>query len=267
MSRSIQELQELTQNLPVNLIGISTADWSPLEEQLDASFGQWLSEGRQGSMEYLKRQLESKYHPQKMLSGAKSLVVCGLNYYQQAPWQDGLLINLSRGTDQKNPKATGRIARYAWGRDYHKGFKKELQRLANAMVEGEGGQTYKTRAVVDSSPLHERLAADAAGFAFTAKNTLVINHNLGSWFFIGVILTTEELEPTGDLVLPGDRPPPSPGEMSLRMSALLEGLPHWSLGCGLQDGRPALHQLSHHRTQGKHRPRAAALDGGLGLRL
>jgi epoxyqueuosine reductase len=74
------------------------------------------------------------------------------------------------------------------------------------MVEGEGGQTYKTRAVVDSSPLHERLAADAAGFAFTAKNTLVINHNLGSWFFIGVILTTEELEPTGDLVLPGDRP-------------------------------------------------------------
>jgi epoxyqueuosine reductase len=85
MSRSIQELQELTQNLPVNLIGISTADWSPLEEQLDASFGQWLSEGRQGSMEYLKRQLESKYHPQKMLSGAKSLVVCGLNYYQQAP--------------------------------------------------------------------------------------------------------------------------------------------------------------------------------------
>jgi epoxyqueuosine reductase len=206
MPRDIKQLQQLAKNSSINLIGIATADWSPLESRLDADYRQWLAEGRQGSMAYLKGHLESKYHPQKMLEGAKSLVVCGLNYYQEAPWENGLLLSLKRGTDPQKAESSGRIARYAWGRDYHKGFKKDLQKLAAWLAQGTGGKSYQTRAVVDSSPLHERLAADAAGFAFTAKNTLVINHELGSWFFIGVILTTEELVPTGRLTIPGDRP-------------------------------------------------------------
>ncbi|MBN1130374.1 MAG: tRNA epoxyqueuosine(34) reductase QueG, partial [Chitinispirillaceae bacterium] len=119
-----------------------------------------------------------KFRPQEILPGCKSLIFTGLNYYQP------------RGDV---PPGHGLVARYAWGRDYHKVLGKRLQRIAAGLRELFPGERFFT--FVDATPLAERSFAARAGVGFIGRNTLLIRKGYGSWFFLGGIATTLEPDP------------------------------------------------------------------------
>lgn len=140
---------------------------------LDA-YRRWLDRGYHGQMAYLERHLPLKADPRALLPEAKSIVAVALNYNQPNPPQAG----------------APRIARYALGRDYHRVLRAKLRRLA-LWIEGRypGSQS---RACVDSAPILERELAQRAGLGWFGKNTMLIDSRRGSWFFLGLLLTSVE---------------------------------------------------------------------------
>ncbi|HXP34840.1 MAG TPA: tRNA epoxyqueuosine(34) reductase QueG [Chthoniobacterales bacterium] len=149
-------------------------------------FGDWLGEGAHGEMEYMARGAEKRRDPQKILPGAKSIIVLALNYFQG-----------ERATPKAFGAATGRIARYAWGDDYHDVIAAKLETI-DLFLREVGG---KQKCYVDTGPVLERDHAAEAGIGWHGKSTMLIDEKLGTWFFLAEILTTLELpadEPTRD---------------------------------------------------------------------
>ena len=165
---------------------------------------EWVEKGYAGEMKYL--QDARRDDPRLALDGARSLIVVALNYNTAQPhtpgysWQ-GVDLNAVAVADE----AHGWISRYAWGDDYHEAMREKLNRIVEAM-RSEFEEPFEARAHVDTGPVVERVAAKYAGLGWLAKNTCLINQNLGSWLFLGVIVTTIELEPTlgADLAPPRD---------------------------------------------------------------
>ena len=156
---------------------------------------EWLARGYAGEMQYLADQRRS--HPQSVMPGLRSVIVCALNYNSPAP----------RSVDTPQPAGAaprGWISRYAWGQDYHEVLRQKLQKLASSLPE-RFTEPFETRVYADTGPLHERVFAKHAGLGWLGKNTLLLNAKLGSWFFLGVILTTLDLPPT---LGPAELPPP-----------------------------------------------------------
>ena len=150
---------------------------------------EWLEKGFAGEMHYLKDpRLQS---PGRVLEGARSLVVCGLNYNTALPYSTE--VPVQGGLADGAPR--GWISRYAWGEDYHAVLGEKLRELLAAMRE-EFVEPFEARAYVDTGPLVERIAARYAGLGWLAKNTCLIHPQLGSWLFLGVIVTTIDLAPT-----------------------------------------------------------------------
>ncbi len=143
----------------------------------------WLDAGRAGSMEYMHRHLNVRLDPSHLLDGAKSVIVVASLHHNRAP----------EVTDERG-EPRGRVAMYAWGSDYHKVVKKKLHAMADRLRDEVPGD-HEFRACVDTAPLVEREAAAAAGVGWIGKNTLVLDHELGSYFFLGALITTLELEP------------------------------------------------------------------------
>jgi epoxyqueuosine reductase len=135
----------------------------------------WLSEGRQASMEWMQRTAPERSDPSLVLPGVRSIVVLSTNYFHDAP---------------PVPENHGRIARYAWSDDYHEIIKPRLEKLSTAM-DNAGGQQ---RCFVDSGPVLERDWAAASGISWHGKSTMGIHPQLGTWFFLSVILTTLEFD-------------------------------------------------------------------------
>jgi epoxyqueuosine reductase len=137
-------------------------------------FRRWIEAGHAGTMGYLERRLDERLDPRRVLPGARSVVCVALNYHQGEPpdpsWQP--------------------VARYAWGRDYHDVIGPRLDQLAAHLREAAGAQS---RGYVDTGPVLERDLAARAGLGWIGKNTMLLHPGLGSWFFIGVLLTTAEL--------------------------------------------------------------------------
>ena len=135
---------------------------------------QWLEAGHAGTMGYLERRVEERLDPARVLPGARSVLCVALNYFQGEPaaasWRP--------------------VARYAWGRDYHDVIGPRLERLAGHLAETAGA---RSRGYVDTGPVLERDLAARAGLGWIGKNTMLLHPRLGSWFFIGVLLTTAEL--------------------------------------------------------------------------
>ena len=152
-------------------------------------FGDWLGEGAHGEMEYMARGAEKRRDPQKILPGAKSIIVLALNYFQ----------GVGAGVSPANRGAagaaattsTGRIARYAWGDDYHDVIAAKLDNIDNLLREFGGRQ----KCYVDTGPVLERDHAAEAGIGWHGKSTMLIDEKLGTWFFLAEILTTLELPP------------------------------------------------------------------------
>ncbi len=142
----------------------------------------WLAAGRAGTMSYLHRYLDQRIDPSRLLPDARSVIVVALLYHQDAP---------PAPADADQP--LGRVAMYAWGDDYHRVMRKKLHSLADALRD-QAGEACQTRACVDTAPLLEREIAARAGIGWIGKNTMALSAELGSYFFLGEIVTTLEIE-------------------------------------------------------------------------
>jgi epoxyqueuosine reductase len=145
-------------------------------------FRDWLREGAAGEMQWMERGAEKRCNLQEVLPGARSIIIVAVNYWQGA---------------EPVPRTPGRIARYAWGDDYHDLMLEKLEQLS-AFLTGLGGTQ---KCYVDTGPILERDHAAEAGIGWHGKSTMLIDPKLGTWFFLGEILTT--------LDLPVDQPQPS----------------------------------------------------------
>ncbi|NNM67248.1 MAG: tRNA epoxyqueuosine(34) reductase QueG [Spirochaetales bacterium] len=163
------------------LVLLGTASASEGDDTLEAQkfYQGWLSENKHGEMDWLVKHAPMKYSPQVLEPRVKSVLVAALPYFQERP---------------RSNSSEGIIARYAWGKDYHKVFLAKLRKVAEALQNLWQGEYF--RAFTDTSPLDERFWAQRAGLAFTGRNSLSITGAWGSWFFLGEILSSKEFTPT-----------------------------------------------------------------------
>ena len=164
---------------------------------------EWLARGYAGEMKYLHD--ARRGDPRMVMEGARSLIVVALNYNAPEPLSRAGYSLLSRegrgGAADESPR--GWISRYAWGEDYHEVIQDKLKGLI-AEMRAQFPEPFEARSYVDTGPIIERVAAKYAGLGWLAKNTCLINSRLGSWLFLGVIVTTMELEAS---VAAGQAPP------------------------------------------------------------
>jgi epoxyqueuosine reductase len=140
-----------------------------------AEYQSWLQSGAHGDMAWLARDPVRRSDPSRLLPDAKTVLLLARNYYQGP-------------SPRLNP---GRIARYAWGSDYHD-LMLAAMRPIDMLLRDLGG---KQKCYVDTGPILERDFAAVSGLAWQGKSTMCLNQHLGTWFFIGTILTTLEIEP------------------------------------------------------------------------
>jgi epoxyqueuosine reductase len=141
----------------------------------------WLEAGRHGTMGWMERRADQRVSPTALWAEAQSAIALGMSY---APEIDPLA--LAEQTER------GRISVYAQGGDYHKTVKKALKALARWLVKRAGGEL---KVFVDTAPVMEKPLAQAAGIGWQGKHTNLVSREHGSWLFLGVILTSLELEP------------------------------------------------------------------------
>lgn len=153
-------------------------------EQAAERLAAWLAAGHHGEMQYLASGLD-RSAPAALFEDARSLVVVALPYGSPP-------IPLRRS--EAGAKLTGRVARYAWGEDYHRVLKQKLEQLGQA-IDRLVGRPVGRRACVDSAPLLERDFAVRAGLGFAAKSTLTIVPGAGSFVLLGELLLDLELTP------------------------------------------------------------------------
>ncbi len=152
-------------------------------------FPEWIAAGRSGEMKYLESRDDSGNLRRASLKSAfpwaRSVIVCAINYNTAHPYS----------TAVNNP-GHGWISRYAWSRgDYHDSVLRRLREVETRLKEFCGDEALETRSYVDTGPIVERVYAKYAGVGWIGKNTCVINQKIGSWLFLGVIVTSLELSP------------------------------------------------------------------------
>jgi epoxyqueuosine reductase len=181
---------EQAREVGFDLCGVAPAEAFPELAQVAT----WLDRGHAGEMNYLRD--ERRVDPRLALDGARSVIVVALNYNAPKPYST----EEAGVHDDDSPR--GWISRYAWGDDYHEVLREKLNTLV-ARMHGQWPEPFEARAYADTGPVMERVAAKYAGLGWLAKNTCLINEQLGSWLFLGVILATLELEPS---LGPGEPP-------------------------------------------------------------
>jgi epoxyqueuosine reductase len=179
-------------SLGFDLCGVVRAEKFPEFERTS----QWLASGYGGEMKYLAD--PRRADPQSAMPGIRSAIVCLLNYQTAQP----LSTNLRAHHGDGEPR--GWISRYAWGADYHEVLRARLNGLVDFLRQ-RFREPFEARAYVDTGPVHERVLAKYAGLGWLGKNTLLLNEAFGSFFFLGVILTTLGLEPA---LAANELPPP-----------------------------------------------------------
>lgn len=160
--------------LGFSFCGIAKADF--LEEEAPR-LEEWLHRGYQGKMNYLENYFDKRLDPRLLVEGARSVISVGYNYF---PQQD-----LAQEDSLK-------IAKYAYGEDYHHVVKDKLKELLQA-IQTEVGEV-SGRAFVDSAPVLERPWAQRAGNGWIGKNSLLLNKQMGSFFFLAELIIDLELE-------------------------------------------------------------------------
>ena len=150
--------------------------------QDEVALKRWLDQDYHGGMSYMARAPQRRTRPTEVLPDAKSIIILATNYYPGEP------------SEKPVELVSGRVSRYAWGRDYHTVIEEKLQKM-EAFIQTQGGQDVKCRSYVDHGPVLEKAFAREAGLGFIGKNTLLITEAFGSWVFLSVILTTLPLIP------------------------------------------------------------------------
>jgi len=163
-------------------LGFDVVGFAPagrMEEE-GARYGEWIARGFHGSMQWMERNIERRIDIREILPSARSVIVVARNYY----------------TSHHHAEVPGRakISRYAWGRDYHNVLPRKLKRLHGFL------QTLvpdaESRWYVDTGPVLEKQWAVRAGIGWMGKHTNVITRGLGSWVFLGVLVSSLEFEYT-----------------------------------------------------------------------
>jgi epoxyqueuosine reductase len=172
------------------LVGVAPVENSPELEY----FPQWIAEGRAGEMKYLEARDEQGRLKRASLAyaapWARSVVVCAINYNTAQPYSTEIQ------TQSEENRERGWISRYAWSQqDYHDLAMQRLRRVEAAVRNAAASDDVVTRCYVDTGPIVERVVAKYAGIGWIGKNTCIINQKMGSWMFLGVILTSLELAP------------------------------------------------------------------------
>jgi epoxyqueuosine reductase len=176
----VQKIREWATELGFQQIGITGVDLGEHEDYLQ----KWLDAGYHGSMEYMARHGSKRTRPDELVPGTLRVISLRMNYLERDTQALEVLASPHKAY----------ISRYTLGRDYHKLVRKRLSQLAIRIETEMGSGAF--RAFVDSAPVLERAAAEKAGLGWIAKNTMLINREAGSWFFLGEIFT--------DLPLPID---------------------------------------------------------------
>jgi epoxyqueuosine reductase len=176
-------VRDLAVECGFDLAGVTTPD--PVPDF--GRFRHWVERGLAGEMRYLTdHRAEVRGDPAQLLPDVRSIICAGLVYNGPEPYS----------TRFADPERAW-ISRYAWGEDYHGLVRAKLQDLNCKLLEIE---QFNSRICVDTAPLLERSLARRAGLGWIGKNTCLINEQLGSWFFLGELLTTLVIQP--DVPLP-----------------------------------------------------------------
>jgi epoxyqueuosine reductase len=175
-------IKQCARNAGFELCGIA-----PVRDFAEShAFPAWIADGKHGEMKYMEACDEAGNLKRASLARvapwARSVIVCAINYNTAHPYSTQT-VNASRGW----------ISRYAWAReDYHDAVLRRLKQVENELrrLLDATGDSLQLRSYVDTGPLIERVYAKYAGVGWIGKNTCVINQQLGSWLFLGVILTS-----------------------------------------------------------------------------
>lgn len=172
-----EDIRRLARQCGFELAGVARAE--PVAER--AWYHEWVAAGFAGQMRYLTdRRAGVRDDPRHLLPSARSVICVGKLY--NSPWPY---------STQFDQGAHAWISRYAWGDDYHDVLRSGLKRL-DALL-----PAHESKICVDTAPLLERSYARLAGLGWIGKNTCLINQGSGSWFFLGELLVSLELEPDG----------------------------------------------------------------------
>lgn len=167
------DFKQVALSLGFDQVGIAKAEFMDEEaRKLEA----WLKNDYHGQMSYMEGHFDLRTDPRKLVPGAKSVISLSYNYFPE---------------DEQKDKSAPKIAKYAYGRDYHKVIKKKLKNYLSILREKYGD--IQGRCFVDSAPVLERDWAKRAGLGWTGKHTLLINKSRGSFFFLAELIIDLEL--------------------------------------------------------------------------
>ena len=188
------EIKSLAESFGFDACGITRAE--PLPEA-EKKLKSWLEEGSHGTMKYLENFEARAKKFWESFPEAKSIIVVGVNYYSRPG--DGPNGDTPLGVDRQKtvPNRTvphGRVARYAWGKDYHGVIRKRLEEFHKRLC-GIAGREIRSEICVDTKPLLERSIAQKAGLGFMGKQSQLLNPKFGPWLFLAELITDLELEP------------------------------------------------------------------------
>jgi epoxyqueuosine reductase len=171
------EIETYAHKLGFHAVGIAAIDPSTTNKAANR-LQDWLGLGYQAEMAWMSDPRRQDIY--QVMPAAKTVIAVALNYY----------------TDHQRPADLdhAKIARYAWGRDYHKVLTKKLKQLTNWLTKSFAG--IEARYYVDTGPVQDKFWAQAAGIGWIGKNGNVINRQYGSWIFLGEIVTNLQLIPS-----------------------------------------------------------------------
>lgn len=175
----LREIRRWADELGFAQVGVSDINLQEHEAYLE----RWLAAGYQGDMHWMAAHGKKRSRPEELVPGTCRVLSLRMDYLPDGAEPLTVLDNPSQAY----------IARYTLGRDYHKLMRRRLAQLAKRIQERLGGGQF--RAFVDSAPVLERAIAERAGLGWIAKNTMLINQDAGSWFFLGEIYTDLPLSP------------------------------------------------------------------------
>jgi epoxyqueuosine reductase len=163
-------------------LGFDLVGFAPAEKLThEAShLSEWLDQKFNAGMTYMERNYNKRIDVKEILPSAKSVISLGMNYYKEADFLPG--------------EDNGKISRYAWGKDYHLIIWEKLDILLNNLKDID--QQFEAISYVDTGPVMDKAWAVRAGLGWSAKNTNIINKEIGSWFFISTVITNYDFTPS-----------------------------------------------------------------------
>ncbi len=175
MSLTKEIVTEEAKRLGFDLAGFAKADLLDYEFQ---ALENWLWQNYNSDMKYMERNLEKRRDVRQILPEAKSIISLGMNYYTDVQHQGNI--------------SSGKISRYAWGKDYHLIIWEKLDELISSLNKLD--VTFEAKSFVDTGPIMDKAWAIRAGIGWMGKHSNIINRQLGSWIFLATLITNYDFD-------------------------------------------------------------------------